>query len=372
MGSERPETVAEHILERGTFDRELLSSRDTWERLGAGSFGKVYRASLLGADVAVKCQKTSQKPNRRAALLREIYYLSVFPGPHVVPYYGSFVEDGTPHVVMAYVRHTLRDPMTVRVVSLEEVLAGVLRALCQLHAAGHIHRDVKARNVLVAADLRTAMLADFGLARPLHAEGRPMSPGIGPRKYRAPEVDAGLQYDTACDIYSFGVMVREVLGLRACGDRGNCGSPGSDQALRSLSEWCAQRDSAMRPTAFEALARLCVRLERPLPTRASEQEDKEQRCTGARSVSPPRARRKRPKVLRAFLSEEIVTDAPAACATSAPPSVRSPETTAYGGNIMAQPLTSAGQKRRRTPEEVDGEFPEAVALSVRQTPRSPG
>ena len=41
MASERPETVAEQILERGTFDRELLSSRDTWERLGAGSFGKV-------------------------------------------------------------------------------------------------------------------------------------------------------------------------------------------------------------------------------------------------------------------------------------------------------------------------------------------
>ncbi len=130
-------------------------------------------------------------------------------------------------------------------VDLVEVLADVARALVRLHAKGHIHRDVKARNVLVraathpgwrpsglraraarpalnaprigshapqvSADYRTAKLADFGLARPLvrpaaaerpgggaappaDAEDGAMTPRIGPRKYRAPEVEAAKQY----------------------------------------------------------------------------------------------------------------------------------------------------------------------------------
>ena len=109
------------------------------------------------------------------------------------------------------------------------VLADVARALVRLHGAGHIHRDVKARNVLVrraaaaethrcaalcsdqrsaqvTADYSTAKLADFGLARPLvrsvsrsrerggSEEAGGMSPRVGPKKYRAPEVEAGMHY----------------------------------------------------------------------------------------------------------------------------------------------------------------------------------
>lgn len=147
-------------------------------------------------------------------------------------------------------QHCLRERRTVNRVDLVESLADVARALARLHAEGHIHRDgacaslllglnrcfsqltrvggneplcsVKARNVLVSADYATAKLADFGLARPLVREGGGgsggasggggMTPRVGPRKYRAPEVEAGAQYGTAVDVFSYGVMVGEARG----------------------------------------------------------------------------------------------------------------------------------------------------------------
>jgi serine/threonine-protein kinase 24/25/MST4 len=158
----------------------------------------------------------------------------------------------------------------VNKVDLLSVLADVARALCRLHALGHIHRDVKARNVLITADWRTAKLADFGLARPLarpsaggeHAESGGMTPRIGPRKYRAPEVEAGLAYGTPCDIYSYGVMVRELLSMLRSRTAKRYGA--SLDVLRLLSSTCMRSDPAHRPSASEALALLQQHLGSPL------------------------------------------------------------------------------------------------------------
>ena len=64
--------------------------------------------------------------------------------------------------------------------------------------------------MLVSADYCVAKLADFGLARPIPAEG-PMTPRVGPRKYRAPEVEEGLPYGVSADMYSFGVMITQLM-----------------------------------------------------------------------------------------------------------------------------------------------------------------
>ena len=127
----------------------------------------------------------------------------------------------------------------------------------------------------MSADYKVAKLADFGLARPLvrrpvrrdsgggggdAAEGA-MTPRIGPRKYRAPEVEAGKAYDTQADMYSFGVMVRELLE-QLKGRRVRRYGVTYD-FLRALGRCCMREEPAARPTALDALA--CLQQHRGAP-----------------------------------------------------------------------------------------------------------
>jgi len=131
----------------------------------------------------------------------------------------------------------------------------------------------------VSADYKVAKLADFGLARPLARRARrhesdgggddnagegAMTPRIGPRKYRAPEVEAGKAYDTQADMYSFGVMVRELLEQlkgRRVRRYGN-----SYDFLKALGRCCMREEPAARPTALDALA--CLQHHRGAPLHA--------------------------------------------------------------------------------------------------------
>ena len=132
------------------FDPDELTPRSRWEKIGDGSFGKVYRAHLLGTAVAVKVIQ-NLKPDRVAGLKRDIFYLSRMTHPNVVPVYGAFIEEGMLHMVMEFVPNSLRNKRVVNQVNVVRVLQDVARALVRMHAQGHIHRDVKARNVLISA-----------------------------------------------------------------------------------------------------------------------------------------------------------------------------------------------------------------------------
>ena len=132
------------------FDADELTPRSVWEKIGDGSFGKVYRAHLLGTAVAVKVIQ-NLKPDRVAGLKRDIFYLSRMTHPNVVPIYGAFIEEGMLHMVMEFVPNSLRNKRVVNQVNVVRVLQDVARALVRMHAQGHIHRDVKARNVLISA-----------------------------------------------------------------------------------------------------------------------------------------------------------------------------------------------------------------------------
>ena len=147
------------------FDPDELTPRESWEKIGDGSFGKVYRAHLLGAPVAVKVIQ-NLKPDRVAGLKRDMFYLSRLTHPNVVPVYGAFVEEGMLHMVMEFVPNSLRNKRVVNQVNVVKVLADVARALVRIHAQGHIHRDVKARNVLISA-VRGREMRFFFQLRPI-------------------------------------------------------------------------------------------------------------------------------------------------------------------------------------------------------------
>ncbi|KAF0698924.1 Aste57867_10488 [Aphanomyces stellatus] len=140
------------------------------------------------------------------------------------------------------------------------VLQDVLQALVHLHSLGVIHRDVKARNVLLSHDA-TAKLTDFGVARRLSATAT-MTQGIGSFQWTAPEVLEGGQYTTKADMYSIGVLLGELdshaapaeedLALR--NDSRHATLSGDCPArLRKLAVHCLANDPESRPTAAHAL-----------------------------------------------------------------------------------------------------------------------
>ena len=264
-----------------------------------------------------------------------------------------------PHTPPEYLQHTLRDRRVVNKVDLVSILADVARALVRCHSRGHIHRDVKARNVLVSADFRVAKLADFGLARPLvrdaqsaqfrrrtqvpaaaapglatdddnREESDPrrggMTPRVGPRKYRAPEVEEGLCYGCPCDMYSFGVMIRELLAVlkRRTARRYGC----TIDFLAELSMLCMRSNPEGRPSAGEALALLQQHKDEALP------------ADMVAGISPT-------GVLHAHRQERSARDAAAAVANGKEAAAREHSPSS---SLERQQQKAHGVKRRRSQE----------------------
>src|SRR4051812_42389118 len=85
------------------------------------------------------------------------------------------------------------------------------RALAAIHAAGLIHRDVKAQNVM-REDGGRIVLMDLGTGREIHQAGRPVSPDLaGTPLYLAPEIFSGAPASERTDLYSLGVLLYHLV-----------------------------------------------------------------------------------------------------------------------------------------------------------------
>jgi serine/threonine protein kinase/tetratricopeptide (TPR) repeat protein len=186
------------------------------EKVGEGSFGEVYRAydRRLSRDVALKLLRADARTHTPLAerLLREGRALARVHHQNVVTVFGAEEHDGRVGLWMELVEgRTLAEsvaregPYSAR----EATLIGqdLCRALAAVHAAGLVHRDIKAQNVMRQHGGRVVLM-DFGAGelrdRPTRAgrvrvTGTPLS--------TAPEVLAGAPADPSSDIYSLGVLL---------------------------------------------------------------------------------------------------------------------------------------------------------------------
>ncbi|PCC69612.1 Tetratricopeptide repeat-containing protein [Nannocystis exedens] len=207
-------------------------------RIGAGGMGTVYAAHdpMLGREVAIKLARVDGPGSFESRLLREARLLAQVRHPNVVEIHEIGKFRGQIFIVMARIHgQTLRawqreQPRPWRETVAKYVAAA--RGLQAAHAAGLVHRDFKADNVLVGDDGRVYVV-DFGLARPtgvavdVAGEAPPAatpiaSPSldspltrtgavVGTPAYMAPEQRAGRPPDVRSDIYSFCVSLYEAL-----------------------------------------------------------------------------------------------------------------------------------------------------------------
>jgi len=187
------------------------------EKLGEGSFGKVYRAQQhsINRHVAIKVVPVAQDTGEVA---REIETLKECDSDNIVRYYGSFQRGPELWIVMEFCEgSSLCDIMeaTRRCFTEEQigaVMAGTLEGLIYLHRLNKIHRDVKAGNLLLS-ERGIIKLADFGVAAQMASTMSRRGTVIGTPFWMAPEVISGgpeAGYNAKADVWSLGITAIEL------------------------------------------------------------------------------------------------------------------------------------------------------------------
>jgi CheY-like chemotaxis protein len=226
--STRPERLDSGALERIAPGVVLEGRYLLEERLGAGSFGVVYRArdQRRGQPVAVKVLKSALGDSREALerLRRESRAAAELRHPHAVEVHELRVtSDSVAFLVMEYLEgrgldvelreRRLLPPRRAAVVALP-----VCEVLAAAHAQGIVHRDIKPANVFLQSlpEGERVKVLDFGLAKPLGAaslERNLTQSGsiLGSPAYMAPERLRNQTYDGRADTYSVGIMLYEMV-----------------------------------------------------------------------------------------------------------------------------------------------------------------
>jgi serine/threonine-protein kinase len=199
-------------------------------KLGAGGMGEVYLAhdTKLNRRVAIKLLPAESVVDERARrrLIREAQAAAKLEHPNICAIHEAAEDAGRSFIVMQYVEgETLAQRIARQADSLKESLELAVQAadaLGEAHAHGIIHRDIKPQNIMVTPRGQVKVL-DFGLAKVIaersiinsEAETETLLtvPGliIGTVPYMSPEQVRGETLDARSDIFSFGVVLYEMI-----------------------------------------------------------------------------------------------------------------------------------------------------------------
>ncbi|XP_062201884.1 cysteine-rich receptor-like protein kinase 2 isoform X3 [Phragmites australis] len=242
-GSELPASMSHSSLNFSYKDLKKGTSGFSLEnKLGQGSNGTVYKAVLHGRNEVAAKRLFLNTKQCIDQFFNEVDVISQVRHKNLVKLLGCSVDG--PESFLIYEYHSNRSldlfifggdqSMHLDWQQRFDVIQGIAEGLCYLHEESEtriIHRDIKASNVLLDQKLKPK-ITDFGLARVLCGDRTHLTTGIaGTVGYMAPEYVVHGHLTEKADVYSFGVLVIEIVTGKRCG-----GSTGSHSGHSLLAE----------------------------------------------------------------------------------------------------------------------------------------
>ncbi|XP_057753502.1 rust resistance kinase Lr10-like [Arachis stenosperma] len=207
-------------------DQQLRIATDNYSNLlGSGGFGAVYKGIFSnGTIVAVKVLYGSSDKRIQEQFMAEMGTLGRIHHFNLVRLYGFCFERNLIALVYEYMgngsldRYLFREIKALEFEKLHEIAVGTARGIAYLHEECQhriIHYDIKPGNILLDKNFNPKV-ADFGLAKLCNRDNThiSMTGGRGTPGYAAPELWMPFPVTHKCDVYSFGMLLFEIIGRR--------------------------------------------------------------------------------------------------------------------------------------------------------------
>jgi len=198
---------------------KTISHYKITEKLGEGGMGEVYLAddTKLKRQVAIKLLPSRITINEtdKARFLQEAQAAAAINHPNVCVIYDIKEHDGQQFIVMEYIDGvTLSDKIASKPLPIEQAIEYAIQIGSALHAAHEkeiIHRDIKSDNIMISATNKIKVM-DFGLAKIKGSVKLTKTTStVGTLAYMSPEQIEGKEIDARGDIFSYGVVLYEML-----------------------------------------------------------------------------------------------------------------------------------------------------------------
>ncbi|KAM1318351.1 hypothetical protein ACFX14_003671 [Malus domestica] len=259
---------------------------DVWEldprqlkfgnKVASGSCGDLYKGTYCTQEVAIKVLKPEcVNPDMLKDFAQEVYIMRKVRHKNVVQFIGACTKHPSLCIVTEYMSggsvydYLHKQKGVFKLPSLLKVAIDVSKGMTYLHQNNIIHRDLKAANLLMDEN-EVVKVADFGVAR-VNSQSGVMTSETGTYRWMAPEVIEHKPYDHKADVFSFGLVLWELLtgklpyehltplqaavGVAQKGLRPTI-PKNTPPKLAELLEKCWQQDPATRPDFSEIIENL--------------------------------------------------------------------------------------------------------------------
>jgi len=189
------------------------------DKLGEGNFGAVFKGEYIGTKVAIKKLFYVDDEFMQKYIEREMDTLTAIHHPNIVQLMGICIESDDVYIITEFINggdlHKRLLDSSVKLGWPEKIsyCRDIALAMTYLHSKGIMHRDLKSHNLLIGEGGKVKV-CDFGLARSESSGGDDKNHQktiVGTHEWMAPEIAMGQNYDKSADVFSFAMVMHEII-----------------------------------------------------------------------------------------------------------------------------------------------------------------